>query len=144
MTAPAAERGREHPTGGTGPGVPFDARLFGTVFPDRLRAACPRAGADVPVVLLDLADGRTLDLCHVDLLGPTWMGVSAFRGKESCGEMDTVFVPYERIALVTITRRDSSGRNLGFQADRVPEWQGSWGASPSPKEGDPCTRLAQT
>lgn len=144
MTAHADESDRPDPTGGDSGKVPFDARFFSAIFPDRLQAACPREGGEIPVVLLDLADGRTLDLCHIDLLGPTWMAVSAFREKDSCDEMDHVFVPYEMIALVTISRRDPSQRRVGFQADRVPEWPGREVAAAAPKEGHACKPLART
>ena len=99
---------------------PFDGPFFQTVFPERIQAACPGSSGIIPVVLLQLADGHILDLCHIDLLTPQWMAVEAFRDNASCEEMDVVFVPYEMIALITISRQSPSQRRLGFRLEKAP------------------------
>ena len=116
---------------------PFDAQFFQTILPDRVQAACPGQGDRVPVVLLDLADGRQLDLCHVDLLTTAWMAVSAFSEKKSCDEMDVVFVPYEMIALVTVSKRKASQRGVGFKIEEAAGGGGEMTAGSS-KQGHVC------
>lgn len=102
------------------PKVPFGPQFFKTILPDRVQVLCPGQGDQVPVVFLDLADGRRLDLCHIELLTPSWMAVAAFRDKPACEDMDIVFVPYELIALVTIGKRNPSQRSVGFQREAAP------------------------
>lgn len=98
--------------------APFNHQFFQTIFAERLRAVCQGHSEEVPVVLLQLADDRELDLCHIELLSPQWMAVAVFRGGPSCEKMDTVFVPYEMISRVTLSRRDAKDRHVGFQTDR--------------------------
>jgi hypothetical protein len=92
--------------------------FFQTIFPERLVAACQAHSEEVPVVLLQLADERELDLCHIELLAPEWMAAAVFRNTASCDDMDMVFVPYEMITRVTLTHRNAKERHLGFQSER--------------------------
>jgi hypothetical protein len=102
--------------------APFNHLFFQTIFPERLQAVCQGHSEGVPVVLLQLADDRELDLCHIELLAPQWMAAAVFRNSISCEDMDTVFVPYEMITRVTLSRRNAKERHLGFQCDRpIPE-----------------------
>jgi len=109
------ERG---PATGAGWAVPSDATFFLTVLGERVRSYCPGAPDDVPVVLLQLADGTRLDLCHVAMLAPRWIGLVVFRDAASCEEMDLVCVPYETIVRVTVSSRPADERRIGFQAER--------------------------
>jgi hypothetical protein len=105
-----------------GSGAPFNHVFFQIIFPERVRSVCEGHAHDVPVVLLQLSDGRVLDLCHIELLAPRWMSVAVFRDGASCENMDTVFVPYDMITQVTLSRRDAEERHVGFQAERpLPE-----------------------
>jgi hypothetical protein len=102
--------------------APFNHRFFQTIFPERLQAICQGHSEEVPVVLLQLADDRELDLCHIELLAPQWMAAAVFRNSVTCEDMDTVFVPYEMITRVTLSHRNAKERHLGFQSDRpIPE-----------------------
>lgn len=108
--------------------APFNHQFFQTIFPERLQSVCQGHTEEVAVVLLQLADDRELDLCHIELLAPQWMAAAVFRNGSSCEDMDTVFVPYEMIIRVTLSRRSAKERHLGFQADRpVPSIVGALG-----------------
>lgn len=122
---------------------PFDGPFFQTIFPERIQAACPGSSGTIPVVLLQLADGRILDLCHIDLLTPQWMAVEAFRDTASCDEMDVVFVPYEMIALVTISRRSPSQRRLGFRLENSSSMKIAQLSSEPEKEVHRCQTFAR-
>ncbi len=92
----------------------FDRLFFLTVFSERVKDLCNSTTADVPIVLLDLIDGTTLDLCHVEGLAPRWMAAAVFRSNPSCDDMDLVFVPYESLIRVTVAKRSAESRPLGF------------------------------
>lgn len=96
-------------------GPPFGPAFFATVLADRVRAACEGQPDHVPVVELQLADGLTLDLCHVPGTGPQWAAVQAYRDRETCEEMDLVFVPYALITRVTVSMWHPNQRPIGFQ-----------------------------
>lgn len=98
--------------------APFNHLFFQTIFAERLQSVCKGHSEEVPVVLLHLADDRELDLCHIELLAPQWMAAAVFRNGASCEEMDTVFLPYEMITRVTLSRRNAKDRHVGFQAER--------------------------
>ncbi len=102
----------------TGPvfGLPF----FMSVLKSRLMRHCNEVGPDVPQVLLHLAEGSVLDLCHIVELSPKWIAAAVFRDDaDSCDKMDVEFVPYELIIRVTLTGRSAEGpRRLGFDVNR--------------------------
>jgi hypothetical protein len=106
-----SETGVQIPEGSS---AAFDPGFFTTVFADRLKAACEGHPPETPVVLLDLVDGSTLDLCHIEGLAPRWLLVAAFRGEPTCERMDLVFVPYESILRVTVSSRDAQAPAMGF------------------------------
>lgn len=95
-------------------GLPF----FCTVLRSRLHQHCPGVTPDVPQVLLHLAGGVVLDLCHIVELSPRWIAAAVFRDARSCEEMDLEFVPYELIVRVTLSRRPADERRIGFDAER--------------------------
>lgn len=99
-------------------GPPFDGAFFATAFRDRVRSLCAALGNAVPVILLQLSDGRVLDLCHIEGLTARWMAVAAFRDNADCKEMDTVLIPYETIVRVTLSNREASDRRIGFQLEK--------------------------
>jgi hypothetical protein len=96
---------------------PFGPAFFATVLNDRVRATCDGHPDAVPVVELHLADGLTLDLCHVPAVEALWLGVAAYRDRETCEDMDLVFVPYTMITRVTISMWHRSQRPIGFSLD---------------------------
>lgn len=54
---------------------PFDALFFSSLLGERTRGLCAQQPERIPVILLHLADGSVLDLCHIDQLSPDWIGV---------------------------------------------------------------------
>lgn len=99
-------------------GSPFASRFFLTIFRDRIRSLCEGQTSEVPVVLLQLADGRVLDLCHIQMLAQQWLAAAVYRDDPSCEKMDMVFVPYAMIAGITVSKRDSSERHVGFKFNK--------------------------
>lgn len=108
-------------------GVPF----FGTILRDRLGKHCSGIGADTPQVLLHLADGSLLEICHITELAPRWVAVTVFRDERACDRMDLEFVPYQLITRVTLSSRPSDERQLGFNVERS---QAAWRASAAQRE----------
>ncbi len=96
-------------------GPPFGPEFFTTVLAESVRAECEGRPEAVPVVELHLADGYTLDLCHIPGITPQWMAAHAYRDRETCAEMDLLFVPYGLIARVTVSLWHRSQRPVGFQ-----------------------------
>ena len=88
--------------------------FFRTQLADRVRARCSDE-ADVPVVQLRLADGTTLDVCHIPTIERLWLAVEAFRDPETCEDMDLVFIPYETVTRVTVSARPQRERPIGFR-----------------------------
>lgn len=99
-------------------GPPFDGGFFATAFRERVSALCKERPGDATVVLVQLADGRVLDLCHIELLTPRWMMAAVFREGSDCKEMDTALVPYELVTRITLSRRKASERRLGFRLEK--------------------------
>jgi hypothetical protein len=99
-------------------GPPFDAGFFATAFRERVGALCKERPGDATLVLVQLADGRVLDLCHIELLTPRWMMAAVFREGSDCKEMDTALVPYELVTRLTLSRRKASAKRLGFQLEK--------------------------
>lgn len=93
----------------------FDAAFFSGFLGDRVRALCAQQPDRVPVVLLHLADGAILDLCHIEQLFPDWVGATVFHDVKTCTRMDLVFVPYGLITRVTISLPSIDERRIGFQ-----------------------------
>lgn len=96
-------------------GPPFDGGFFSTVFKNRIQSLCAKQGAGVPVVLLQLSDGRVMDLCHIQLLTPRWMLAAVYREGTACEKMDVVFVPYAMIIGITVSSREIEERRVGFR-----------------------------
>jgi len=99
-------------------GPPFDAAFFATAFRERVGALCKQRPGAAAVVLVQLADGGVLDLCHIELLTRRWMTAAVFRDGSDCGEMDAALVPYELITRITLSGRKQSERRLGFQLEK--------------------------
>jgi hypothetical protein len=68
-------------------------------------------------VNLHLANGRTLDLCHIVHLADRWFAVQYFRDSESCEDMDVAFLPYDLVVLVTLSLHSADQRRIGFNIE---------------------------
>ena len=100
------------PPGSGGP--PFGVEFFASVLTERVRTVCEGAPEQVPVVELHLADGLTADVCHIPVLAPQWIVALVYRDKETCKEMDTMFIPYALVTRVTVSTWHRSQRLAGF------------------------------
>ena len=92
----------------------FDAGFYRDVLPDRVTRECQGNPLAVPVVNLYLANGTTLDLCHIVDLSEHWLAVQHFRDTQSCSEMDLAFLPYELVTMVAVSLHHQGTRRLGF------------------------------
>ncbi|MBI4338252.1 MAG: hypothetical protein HY683_10545 [Chloroflexi bacterium] len=92
----------------------FDAEFYRSVLPERVTKECHGRPDSVPVVNLYLANGRTLDLCHIVHLAESWFAVQSFRDAETCDDMDLVFLPYELVTEVTVSLYHPAARRMGF------------------------------
>jgi len=95
-------------------GPPFDPAFFVSVLGDRVRAACDGHPEAVPVVELHLMDGTTLDLCHIPGIEARWVAAEVYRDRETCDEMDLMFVPYGLITRITVSMWHRNQRPIGF------------------------------
>ncbi|MDO8533080.1 MAG: hypothetical protein Q7T26_13110 [Dehalococcoidia bacterium] len=95
----------------------FDVSFYQTVLPERVTSECRIRPEDVPVVLLHLANGMTMDLCHIVHLADTWLAVRYFRDTKTCEEMDVAYVPYELVTLVTLSLHRPEDRPVGFRLE---------------------------
>ncbi len=82
---------------------------------------CPDPKELLPAVQIRLADGTTLDLCHIIGVSPQWV-MFAVRDTESHHEeMAIELVPFELIRGVSIRTRRAEGKMLGFKQAHTPE-----------------------
>ncbi len=100
---------------------PFDAVFFRTSFPELVQAECQRRPEQVPVVLLHLADGTALDVCHILSLADQWLALAYFSDSATCEEMEIAFVRYDQVTRVTLALHHPAGRHLGFDVAKSRE-----------------------
>jgi hypothetical protein len=98
----------------------FDAEFYRATLPDMLRTQCEGRPEMVPVIELHLANGRTLDVCHILHLGSDWMACAYFRAVETCDDMDVAFLPYGLVGMITLSLHPLSTRRLGFSVSQAP------------------------
>ncbi len=103
------------------PRVPFGPAFFMTQLAAFVRDHCPLPGEGLPAVTLVLADGETLDVCHVEGLATKWLVIAAFDERREAGRsaMRTEFVPYESIVRVTV-RVVAADAGIGFRSAQAP------------------------
>lgn len=92
----------------------FRADFYRAVLPDRVERECAARTSHVPVVGFHLADGVTLDVCHIVHLADTWLAVATYRDSATCEEMDFAFMSYESVVRITLSLQDPKARRLGF------------------------------
>ncbi|MEK7347414.1 MAG: hypothetical protein AABZ94_00945 [Candidatus Eisenbacteria bacterium] len=88
-----------------------------------VRDQCPDPADGMPGVRLHLADGDTLDLCHIVGISPNWIALAVREPGREEGPMvmRTEFVPYPmvtRVVIRTVTREAS--HHVGFDVGREP------------------------
>lgn len=97
-------------------GPMFFLRHLGVLVRDR----CPDPGERLPSVSLWLADGSTVDVCHIEMVSPRWVAL-AIRGASRPGRpMPLLLVPYETIIRVQIAEPADDVKAIGFDPARQP------------------------
>lgn len=85
-----------------------------------VRDRCPDPTEDLPLVQVRLADGETLDVCHIIGVAPRWVMLAV---RDSAGHregMAVELVPYELIRRVGIGSRHTEGSSIGFAQAEPP------------------------
>jgi hypothetical protein len=100
-------------------GAPFDAAFFSDVLRERVKQQCQGEPDNVPVVWLQLADGRVFDVCHIAQFAAVWMAVFYYRDTTTCEEMDLVFLPYGLATTVRVSLHHKARRPAGFDVSKV-------------------------
>ncbi len=79
-----------------------------------VRDRCPDPKENLPVVHAHLADGESLDVCHIIGVSPRWV-MLAVRDAASHGDgMAIELVPYELIRRISIRTRRAESASIGF------------------------------
>ena len=92
--------------------------FYKAALPDRIERECRRQPGRVPVVEFRLADGTTVDVCHIVHLADTWLGLAVYRDATTCEDMDIAFLPYEAVTRVILSLHDPSARRIGFDTGK--------------------------
>ena len=86
-----------------------------------VRDRCPDPAENLPMVQVRLADGDTLDVCHIIGVSPRWVMLAV---RDDAGHQDGMaveLVPYETIRRVCIGTRRTEGASIGFAQTQPPE-----------------------
>lgn len=101
---------------------PFGPSFFLGQLGRFVRDRCPDPKEHLPVVHLHLADGETLDVCHIIGVSPRWVMLAVRDTASHRDGMAIELVPYEIIRRVCIrTRRAAEGASPGYGQTRPPE-----------------------
>jgi len=85
-----------------------------------VRDHCPVPEESLPMVQLRLADGQTLDLCHIIGVSPRWVMLAVRDAASRQEDMAIELVPFEMIHGVRIRTRHAAGTSVGFAQSRAP------------------------
>lgn len=86
-----------------------------------VRDRCPDPKEDLPLVEVRLADGDTLDVCHIIGVSPQWVMLAVRDPANHRDGMAVELVPYAMIRHVRIGARRTGGASIGFSQARPPE-----------------------
>ena len=70
---------------------------------------------------MHLADGETLDVCHIIGVSPRWVMLAVRDATNHRDGMAVELVPYELIRRVGIGTQRAAGASVGFAQKRPPE-----------------------
>ncbi len=96
----------------------FDGQFYQATLPDAVRQQCQMNPEHVPVVELHLADGTTLDLCHIVSLAPTWFAVAYFHNPAEGDEVEQALLSYPLVQWITLSTHPPQVRHIGFDVER--------------------------
>jgi hypothetical protein len=99
----------------------FGPEFFAQTLGALARTECA-AGDARPEVILHLADGMSISVCHLVGLAPAWVAIEAHEDARADGARTTrtEIVPYEGIVRVTLRAMGSEDARIGFDANRAP------------------------
>lgn len=102
---------------------PFGPAFFLVQLRALVREQCPDPAEGLPAVQLRLADGETIDLCHIIAVGPAWVALAVHEtGHPSSGPaMRTELIPYPMIARVALRSAKAETPHHGFDLGRAPQ-----------------------
>lgn len=86
-----------------------------------VRDRCPDPTEDLPTVHVHLADGASLDVCHIIGVSPRWVMLAVYDEDSHRDGMAIELVPYELIRRVAIATRRAEATSIGFSQPRPPE-----------------------
>jgi len=86
-----------------------------------VRDRCPDPKENLPTVVVRLADGEALDVCHIIAVSPRWVMLAVRDAANHRDGMAVELVPYEMIRHVRIVTRHAEGPSIGFSQTRPPE-----------------------
>ena len=109
-----------------------------------VRDRCPEATENLPLVQLRLADGETVDVCHIIGVSPRWVMLAVRDEGSQRDRMAVELVPYELIRRVGIATRRGETASIGFSQVRPPDIIGLealiQSAMPEPVSNRPATQ----
>ena len=85
-----------------------------------VRDTCPSAEEHLPRVEIRLADGESLDLCHIIGVSPRWVMLATRAADSHQHEMAIEFIPFEMIQGVRIHPRHTETASMGFAQVQAP------------------------
>ena len=85
-----------------------------------VRDHCPSPEEHLPMVEIRLADGQTLDLCHIVGVSPHWVMLAVRDTVSRQPDMAIELVPFEMIRGVRIRTRHAEGSAVGFSQHHAP------------------------
>ena len=88
-----------------------------------VRDHCPDSTENLPVVQLRLADGETLNICHIIGVSPRWVMLAVRDAETHKDDMAIELVPFALIRSVSIRTRKAAttSTSLGFSQTGSPE-----------------------
>ena len=103
----------------------FGPSFFLTYLARFVRDRCPDSTEHLPTVQILLADGETLDLCHVIGVSEHWVLLAVRDGGSQTATMAVDIVPFQLIRRVCIRTRRAEGGAVGFAHSHAPEIVGA-------------------
>jgi hypothetical protein len=85
-----------------------------------VRDHCPSPGEHLPMVQIRLADGQTLDPCHIVGVSAHWVVLAVRDAAGRQEDMAIELVPFELVRGVRICARHAAGSTVGFLQHHAP------------------------
>ena len=99
----------------------FGPDFFLTYLRRFVRERCPESAEDLPTVQIVLANGESLDLCHVVGVSERWALLAVWDADCDAGTMAMEIVPYGLIGRVSIRSRHRASGAIGFEQTHGPK-----------------------